>query len=62
MAKTITIDVAPDASVKIEAQGFTGKECEAATDSLERALGMRGGRKRKREFYQTETEPRKVGQ
>lgn len=41
--KTITIEVLPGGSTKIEAIGFKGVGCEEATAHIERALG--GGSK-----------------
>jgi hypothetical protein len=52
MAKTITVDISPAGSIKIEASGFKGKECDKATEQLELVLG--GGqvkKDRKPEFF-----------
>jgi hypothetical protein len=37
--REIVIDVAPDGSVKVEAKGYTGAECELATKAFEDAVG-----------------------
>jgi hypothetical protein len=50
MKKQIVIEVSPTGEIKIEAVGFNGKGCEAATKAIEDALGTVGTRKRKPEF------------
>ena len=40
MQQTIHVDIAPDGSLKIDAVGFTGADCEQATRFLEDALGQ----------------------
>lgn len=37
--KNIVVTVAPDGSIKVDAQGFKGAECEKATKFLRDALG-----------------------
>lgn len=37
--KEIQVIAFPDGSIKIDAKGFTGADCEAATAALERELG-----------------------
>lgn len=37
--KQITIEVAPDGTVKLEGVGFQGKECDAKMKAFEDALG-----------------------
>jgi len=39
MGKEIEVVVSPDGKVKIDAKGFEGADCEAATLALERELG-----------------------
>ena len=51
--KQIIIDVTPEGAVKIEAIGFKGQACEAATKAVEEALGFVASRKRKPEFQQS---------
>lgn len=36
---TITVEIAPDGSVKITTAGYRGRTCQDATRALERALG-----------------------
>lgn len=48
--KTIIVDISETGEVSIEAVGFKGKACETATASLEKALGVTTGSKRKPEY------------
>jgi hypothetical protein len=61
--KTIEVIVSPDGSLKIDAVGFQGADCEKATAFLEEALGQAGTRKRKPEYLSQSTTIRqqKVG-
>jgi hypothetical protein len=52
--KTIEVVVAPDGSIRIEAMGFQGADCEKATAFLEKALGHASGRNKKPEYYRRE--------
>jgi hypothetical protein len=45
--KSIEVDVSPSGDVKIEAHGFTGGACLAATKEIEEAIGKIEGRKLK---------------
>jgi hypothetical protein len=56
--KTIDVTVATDGGVAIEAQGFSGPDCELATAFLERALGRTAKRRRKPEFARRTTAQR----
>ena len=47
----INVDIAPDGSLKIDAVGFTGSDCEKATKFLEDALGHVQQRDKKPEYY-----------
>lgn len=49
--KSIEVIVQPDGSLKIEAFGFAGADCEKATAFLEKALGTALTRKRKADYY-----------
>jgi hypothetical protein len=42
MARTITITIAPGGGVEVEASGFQGKSCHAATKIFEDALKADG--------------------
>ena len=39
MSRRILVRVAPDGALTVEAEGFQGKGCEAATRAIEEALG-----------------------
>ena len=52
MPKSIEIEIATNGDVKIEAIGFKGKGCEAATKAIEDALGTTKSRKKKPEYHQ----------
>ena len=52
MPKSIEIEIATNGDVKIEAIGFKGKGCEAATRAIEDALGTTKIRKKKPEYHQ----------
>jgi hypothetical protein len=51
--KTVEVVIQPGGQLQIEAHGFTGTGCEAATQFLEEALGSPGARKRKGEYYRS---------
>lgn len=55
MPKSIEIVFAENGDVKIEAVGFQGKGCEAATKAFEEALGVVTNRKKKPEYHQLAT-------
>lgn len=61
MAKTIEVIVNPDGSLKIDAVGFQGADCEKATRFLEQALGKASGRQKKPEFYRQVQRQQRVG-
>jgi hypothetical protein len=52
--KTIEVVIGPDGSLKIQALGFKGADCERATTFLEKALGRVSGRTKKPEYYHRE--------
>jgi len=53
--KSIVVNVSESGEITIEAVGFKGNACEKATAALEKAMGTPGTRKKKAEYYQTET-------
>lgn len=57
--REIEVLVDEDGTVSIEALGYEGSSCEAATEYLERALGQVKTRQRKPEYYrrQSQTNP-----
>lgn len=52
MSRRILVRVSPTGDVQVEAEGFQGKGCEAATRAIERALGKRTARTLKPEHRQ----------
>ena len=51
MKPTIEILIHPDGTLKIEAVGFTGADCDQATRFLEQALGLTAEKQRKPEYH-----------
>ena len=51
MNRRIHIRVSPTGEITVEADGFQGKGCEAATKAIEEALGKTKARVRKPEFW-----------
>ena len=52
MSRRILVRVSPTGDIQVEAEGFQGKGCEAATQAIEQALGKRIGRTLKPEHRQ----------
>lgn len=52
MPKTLTITATPQGEITVEAHGYHGKGCEAATKFMETALGTVRERKLKPEHAQ----------
>ena len=44
MNRRILVRVSPTGDIQVEAEGYQGKGCEAATQAIEQALGKRTGR------------------
>ena len=44
MSRRILVRVSPTGDIQVEAEGYQGKGCEAATQAIELALGKRTGR------------------
>ena len=55
MKPTIEVIVSPTGDIVIEAIGFKGADCEAATRFLEEALGVLTAKTRKPEYHQATT-------
>jgi len=49
--KRIEVLIRPDGSVTMEGQGFSGPECERATEALEAALGTTVDDQRSSEYW-----------
>jgi hypothetical protein len=57
MSRKITVTVDPAGTAKVEAHGFRGAGCVAATRGIEEALGMAGeGRRLKPEYNEASAE------
>lgn len=54
--KQIKIKIGLDGSVEVDALGFKGQGCKAATKPIEEALGMVAGSKPKPEIHVHETQ------
>ncbi len=59
--KTIEIVIATDGTLKIDALGFSGPDCERATRFLEEALGKVAGKQKKPEHYRQVNRLQQVG-
>ena len=59
--KSIEIVVKQDGSLKIDAVGFQGADCEKATRFLEEALGKGAARQKKPERYRQVQRQQQVG-
>jgi hypothetical protein len=56
VSRKILVRITPAGVITVEADGFRGKGCEAATKAIEEALGKPGTRTRKPEYWrQTQT-------
>jgi hypothetical protein len=53
--KTIEVIVAPDGKVTVQTRGFAGPACKAASESLEKALGLKQSENLTAEFYAQQT-------
>lgn len=51
MSRKIHVRITPAGAITVEAEGFHGKGCEAATKAIEEALGKPGTRTRKAEYW-----------
>ena len=51
MSRRILVRVSPTGEITVEAEGFHGKGCEAATKAIEEALGKPKARTRKPDFW-----------
>ncbi|QDU28682.1 hypothetical protein ETAA8_37850 [Anatilimnocola aggregata] len=51
MSKTIEVIVAPDGKVTVQTKGFAGTGCKAASEALEKALGLKQSEQLTAEFF-----------
>ena len=64
MSRRILVRVAPDGALTVEADGFQGKGCEAATKAIEEALGKSRERTRKPDYWRHtnhQSNPQQIG-
>jgi len=59
--KTIEVIVRTDGTLKIDALGFGGPDCEKATAFLEKALGRTTGKTKKPEYHRQVKRQQRVG-
>lgn len=52
VGKTIEVTISPEGEVTVEATGYSGAECERATEQIEKALGIAGKRRFKKERFE----------
>lgn len=52
MAQSFEITIGRTGEIKVEAQGFTGTDCQKGSEALEALLGDVQSRELKPEFYQ----------
>ena len=57
MSRRIHVRVSPFGEITVEAEGFQGKGCEAATKAIEEALGKPRERTRKPDFWRQSQPP-----
>jgi hypothetical protein len=58
--KIIEIVVSPAGQTKIETKGFTGAECQRASEFLEKTLGAKLSERVTPEFYHQSTEEQQI--
>jgi hypothetical protein len=51
VSRHIHVRVSPNGEITVEAHGFQGKGCEAATKAIEDSLGKAGKRTRKPDYW-----------
>jgi len=55
LSQIIEVIVSPDGKVTVQTKGFSGSACKAASESLEKALGLKQSEKLTAEFYAQQT-------
>lgn len=58
--RSIEVTIDENGAIKVEAQGFRGKGCKAATEAIEKALGASSGGKFKPEYGMPQKEQAKL--
>lgn len=60
MNQVIEVTVSPQGETKIETKGFAGSACKAASESLEKALGLKHSEKLTADFYLHQTQQQQL--
>ncbi len=60
MTQIIEVIVATDGKVTVQTKGFAGSSCKAASEALEKALGVTQSEKLTAEFYAPQTNPQRL--
>jgi hypothetical protein len=55
MTKIIELTVSPAGETRLETKGFTGSSCQASSEFLEKALGIRQTEQLTAEFHTNQT-------
>ena len=50
--KTVEITVSPNGETNVETKGFSGSECQKASEFLTKALGRKAGEQLKPEYHE----------
>jgi hypothetical protein len=58
--QVIEVTVAPDGKVTVQTKGFAGSACKAASESLEKALGLKQSEKLTAEYYSQRTQQQQL--
>lgn len=60
MSQVIEITVSPDGKVTVQTKGFVGNACKAASESLEKALGLKQSEQLTAEFYSQQNQKQQL--
>ena len=60
MSRSIVVIISPAGEIFVDAKGFQGKGCEAATKAIEEALGAPIRRRLKPDYHRASVETRNV--
>jgi len=60
VSRSIVVRISPSGEISVEAMGFQGKGCDAATRAIEDALGERKSRSLKPEFHRPSVGSRNI--
>ena len=60
MNQIVEVIVATDGKVTVQTKGFAGTACKAASESLEKALGLKQSEQLTAEFYSQQTQQQQL--